>query len=131
MLDAIDLFQKELPRFNMRGRTTVASIPGGLASFSILFIILLYGALKLTHLFSRHNPNVSSWVEKNFYDSSEIVAFKEKKIRFAFGIEGFLDKELKEDTRYVKNLVRLAGKKGGENYEKILPFHRCTAEDFD
>ena len=60
-----------------------------------------------------------------------MINFKEKGIRLAFGIEGFLDKELKDDPRYVKNLVRFWGKKDGVEYEKLLPFHKCTEEDFE
>ena len=57
--------------------------------------------------------------------------FKDKGVRFAFGIEGFLDKTLKDDPRYVKTLVRFWGNKDGESYERIFPFHKCTAEDFE
>ena len=131
MLDRIDLFKKNIPTFNMRGRTTVASWPGGILSFSIFFIILIYATLKMLQLISRKNPNVSSYIEKNFFDSSHRVNFKEDGIRFAFGIEGFIDHNLKLDSRYVKNLVRFWGKKGGVEYEKLLPYHKCTADDFD
>jgi len=115
----------------MRGRSTVASWPGGLVSFAIFFIILLYGTIKLIHLLSRHNPNLAAYTEQNVFDSSEIVSFKEKNIRFAFGIEGFLDKDLKNDPRYVKSLVRMWGRKAGKSYEIILPYHRCTNEELD
>mmetsp|Transcript_31913 Transcript_31913/g.39629 ORF Transcript_31913/g.39629 Transcript_31913/m.39629 type:complete len:121 (-) Transcript_31913:819-1181(-) len=115
----------------MRGRDSVSSWPGGLLSFAILFVILIYGALKLVMLVSRANPNVSTYLEQNFFDSSERMNLKERGVRFAFGIEGFLDKELKNDPRYVKTLFRLWGKREGQAYEKILPFHKCTAEDFD
>ena len=48
-------------------------------------------------------------------------------MRFAFGIEGFLDKELKNDERYVKWIVRTWTKVGeDEKVERLLPFHRCT-----
>ena len=92
MLNWIDLFQKQLPTFNMRGTTTVASKAGGVLSFSIFFILLMYATLKMIQLLGRANPNVSSYYEQNFFDSSEVINFKEKGIRLAFGIEGFLDK---------------------------------------
>ena len=131
MLGMIDLFQQPLPAFNYRGQTTVASWPGGLVSFIIAIVMMIYGAIKLVQLLNRANPNVSSYVEQNFFDSSEVIDLKEKKIRFAFGIEGFLDKELKNDTRYVKNLVRMWGKKNGVPYDKLIPYHRCTEEDLN
>lgn len=115
----------------MRGRTSISSWPGGALSFAIFFIIMIYATLKMIQLLSRANPNVSSYIEKNFFDSSHIMNFKQNGIRFAFGIEGFMDKELKRDSRYVKNLVRFWGKLDGVEYEKVIPVHKCTAEDFE
>ena len=120
-----------MPTFNFKGRTTVASWPGGIFSFAIVMVMMLYGAIKLVQLLSKTNPNISSYVEQNYFDSSEVIDMKDKKIRFAFGMEGFLDKELKNDPRYVKNLVRMWGKKEGVAYEKLIPFHRCTEKDFE
>jgi len=62
----------------MRGRTTVASWPGGIISFAIFFVILLYGTIKLIHLLSRYNPNLSAYTELNVYDSEEVINFQEK-----------------------------------------------------
>ena len=56
--------------------------------------------------------------------------FMQSKIRFAFGIEGFLDKELKNDPRYVKSFARMYGRKDGKNYEKFIDFHVCTDDDY-
>ena len=131
VLDKIDLFQRTIPSFNMRGRTSIASWVGSLLSLLIFCIILIYAALKMVQLLSRANPNVSSYIEQNFFDSSDVINFKEKGIRFAFGIEGFLDKELKQDERYVKKIMRLVGKKDGLPYERIMPYHKCTEADFE
>ena len=37
---------------------------------------------------------------------------------------------MKDDPRYVKYLVRIFGKKEGKEYEKFIPFHKCTDEDW-
>ena len=34
-------------------------------------------------------------------------------LRFAWAIEGYTDKELKNDPRYVKTIMRLSGRKDG------------------
>ena len=109
MLDWIDLFKLPIPSFNVRGRETIGTWPGAVASFCIFFVLILYGALKLSQLMSRANPNISAYVEKNFFDSSEILNLKENNMRFAFGVEGFLDREMKTDSRYVKTLTRITG----------------------
>lgn len=51
-------------------------------------------------------------------------------MRFAFGVEGFLDKKLKNDTSYVKSFARLFGHRNGHEYEKLIPFHICSDEDY-
>ena len=80
----------------MRGRTGFSTYAGALLSFAILFVMLIYGTIKLIQLNGKLNPNVSTYTEQNFFDSSNVLNLKESGIRFAFGIEGFLDKELKD-----------------------------------
>ena len=51
-------------------------------------------------------------------------------MRFAWTFEGYSDKELKNDPRYVKFLMRLSGRQNGESKETIIDHHMCTEEDF-
>ena len=51
-------------------------------------------------------------------------------MQFAFGVEGFIDKQLKDDPRFVKGLLRLFGNRDGIGYERLLPYHKCTDEDW-
>ena len=115
----------------MRGRQEVPTICGAIVTFVIFIVGLLYATTKFIQLMSRANPQVSSFMKYSVFDSSNVVTFREKGIRFAFGIEGFHDKELKDDPRYVKTMVRLWGFKNGESYQQLFPYKKCTAEDFD
>ena len=130
-LDALDIFRKPLPTFNMRGRYTVPSICGAMVTFVIVNIALLYSTIKFVQLMSRANPLVSSFLKKGVFDVDNVLNLRDKGQRFAFGVEGFLDKELKEDPRYVKGFARMFGYVNNERYEKMIPYHKCTAEDFD
>ena len=51
--------------------------------------------------------------------------------RFAFAIEGYFDNESKMDPRYVKYIVRARGVRDGVEYEKQLPYHKCTEEEWN
>ena len=82
------MFKREVPTFNMRGKTRIASVTGAFLSFVILFIMLLYGIVKYYQLHTRSNPNVSTFVSHNYFDGTNVVNFKEQGLRFAFGIEG-------------------------------------------
>ena len=130
-LDAIDVFRKPLPTFNMRGRTSVSTICGAIVTFVIIIITLLYSTIKFVQLMSRANPLVSSFLKQGVFDSDNIANFRDKGIRFAFGIEGFLDKEMKDDTRYVKSFARFWGYKNGKSYQRIFPINKCTLEDYE
>ena len=56
--------------------------------------------------------------------------FNDIKFRFAFTIEGYLDREMKNDPRYVKYLVRIFGIKDGVEYQTFIPYHKCTDADW-
>ena len=62
-IDAIDLFKKELPTFNMKGKTHVPSYFGAFMSVLVALIVTVYALTKFIQLISKHNPNVSSWIE--------------------------------------------------------------------
>ena len=87
----MDLFKRRLPSFNMRGKVFIPSIAGGVLSFSIFYVLLLYAAVKLIQLVSRANPNVSSYEQLTYFDSDNVMNLKDSGLRFAFAIEGYLD----------------------------------------
>ena len=108
----------------------MASVYGGLLSIAMLTLVLCYASIKFEMLMMRDNPSISSFTEENILTSQDTLNLKDKNMRFAFSIEGFYDKELKNDPRYVKIIMRLAGKKNGENVDTLLDYHMCTEEDF-
>ena len=78
----------------------------------------------------RHNPNVAQMTEKNYYDYNEQLDLNEINFRLAFSVEGYHSREHKDDHKYVKYLVRIFGKENGKEYEKMIPFHKCTDSDW-
>ena len=105
-LAAIDLFPAKVPNFNIRGATNVTSVGGSILSCMVLLILVFYGANKLTHMLERRNPTISSFTERDAVTKDDELSLKGTGLRFAFGVEGFLDKELKDDPAYVKWYVR-------------------------
>ena len=96
----------------------------------IVFIMIGYGLIKFNHLLTKHNPLISEVNEKFFYDWQEQLDLKDIGFRFAWTFEGYLDKERKDDPRYVKQIVRILRREAGKESEIFLPYRRCTAEDF-
>ena len=99
-------------------------------SVLISLIVIVYGLTKFIQLTSKHNPNVSSWVEQGAVTSETILDFKKEGLNIAFGAEGYIDKEIKDDERYVKFFTRLVRNHNGEELETIIPNRRCREEDF-
>ena len=82
-------------------------------------------------LMKKHNPLVSQVLDKDIFTFEDKLALADIDFRIAFTFEGYLSREIKNDPRYVKYLVRIFGIHEGEEYEHILPYHLCTDEDWE
>ena len=126
----MDSFGEQLPSFNLKGKDSVNSVLGGIFSLALSLIIFMYGLLKFLHLLDRHNPNISSYYVEDGMSFGETLNANERGFRIAVSVESYLyPNHQKNDPKYVKYLFRLAGKRNGEKFEKILPHHTCTDED--
>ena len=114
LLKRVDAFSQVLPGFNIKGKEKVQSVYGGMLTIVCLIVMLLYAGVKLTMLINRENPTVSTFVEEFQLTSEDRLNLKEANMRFAWTWEGYGDKQLKNDTRFVKQLVRMSGRIGGK-----------------
>ena len=80
---------------------------------------------------SKHNPFISEMTERNIIDYNTRLDLNEIGFKMAFSVEGYLDSEVRDDPRYVKYIVRIFGIKNGVEYQEMIPFHKCTEEDWD
>ena len=80
---------------------------------------------------NKHNPFISEMTENNIYDYSTRLDLNEINFKMAFSVEGYLDSQGRDDPRYVKYIVRIFGKKDGVEYQEIIPFHKCTEQDWE
>ena len=119
----LDVFRMPAPGFNVRGSASFTSVPGGLLSFLIINIMVLFSTHKLTHLLLRHNPVVSSFVQQNVLTSEDEFNINSMGMPFAFTIEGFIDKETKDDPRYIKSFARMFRTDNGVDSETPISFH--------
>ena len=96
----------------------------------VIMTFVAYGAVKFGQLMSKHNPFISEITETNFYDYKYKLDLNAVRFKQAFSVEGYLDKEMKDDPRYIKFIPRIYGKKQGVRYQEVIPFHKCTEEDW-
>ena len=129
-MERLDIFGASLPMFNIKGETHVYTKTGGVLSLFVLMTWLSYGIVKLAQLYKKHNPFISEIKEKNFYDADEKLDLNAIKFKQAFTFEGFQDREIKDDPRYVKFISRMYGFKDGVEFQKMIPIHKCKEEDW-
>ena len=105
-LQGIDMFGREVPSFNLRGETHINTKVGGLVSVVILITTLMYTAIKLELLYSRKDPTISESEIVNWYAQEDKVNLDAINFKFAFSIEGFVDRKNKNDPRYLRQYLQ-------------------------
>ena len=132
LFEQMDLFRRPLPTFNVKGRDSVPSCAGGCVSLVAMAVVLVYALMKFQDLLTRNSPSVTSYVDRHSIDSDEHLNLFDAGMRFAFGIEGYLDHEFRNSSYYVRTMARIYGYDSeGKKYEKILDYHLCEPKDFE
>ena len=132
LFERMDLFRRPLPSFNVKGRDTVPSCAGGCVSLAAMAVLLVYALMKLQDFLTRNSPTVTSYVDRYSIDSDEHLNLFDAGMRFAFGIEGYLDHGFRNSSNYVRSMARIYGYDNeGRKYEKILDYHLCEPKDFE
>ena len=130
MLKKFDLFAAPLPGFNIAGETTVKSNTGGFVSISILSVTLLFALLKLEDLLTKHNPLISTFVEKDAYDPSDKFDTGYDDFIMAFALLKSKNMEPYNDQRYFKWLAVYSERYNGEMVnQQVVPLRLCNSED--
>ena len=95
-----------MPNFNLRGKSRISSIVGSILSALVFLIVIFYGANRLSLLIERRNPTISSFVQRDAVTKYDELNLRDAGLRFAFGVENFLDQKLRNDPAYVKWILR-------------------------
>ena len=97
----MDMFATPLPIFNLRGQETVQTVCGSILSIMILYVTLIFAALKFMHLMARHNPGVNEYVEYDaFNDLTYDIAASD--FMMAVAVEDYVTGEVRNDPSFVK-----------------------------
>ena len=51
--------------------------------------------------------------------------------KLAFSVESYFNAEMKADPKYVKYIVRIYGLRNGIEFQEMIPFHKCTDDDYN
>ena len=97
----------------------------------ILLLTLAYAILKAIVLTSRTNPSINISTIPSFFEINKTINLNDVNFRLGFSFRSYNTKELVDDSRYVKWIVRMRGKRNGVDFEDMLPYHKCTDADFE
>ena len=102
---------------------------GALLSLFQITLVILFASVKFIELESRSGYQISSHDQLYLSTRENPANFSELDFKVAVSFEGYRDQEFKLDSSFVKWIIRMVGSRDGKEYEKILPYHRCTESD--
>ena len=88
VLESFDSFGEPVPGFNVKGQDMVTTRSGGVVTLIIAVMVLLYAALKFTHLTTRYNPQMSSYLQ-DLEDDETFDMADGTDFMIAFSVEDF------------------------------------------
>ena len=126
-LKNIDIFGKPVPTFSIRGQTEVKTLCGALISLFIMFLTIMFGILKLQHLFERKNSTINT----NISPLEAGVKYKldQDEFMMAFTAENYDTGAPLSDPRYVKWVTAYWERVGGEWIINWFPMHKCSGAE--
>lgn len=76
-------------KLNVDGKKKIKTLPGGITSVFLTFVILGFLIQKSLIVFNRSNPIISLTEEEGAFDASNEVNLDEIGFKIAFGVEDF------------------------------------------
>ena len=101
---------------------------GGCLTFAIMYVTFLFGLHKLKHLYIRHNPQISTFVEYDGLEDDEDYDTSDSSFMMAFALIDFLGGSL-HDPNYIKWVARNITMDEGDYGFNFIPLDKCTDED--
>ena len=75
---------------------------------------------------------INTVIVNDYHAPLDSVNLNDINYRVAFTVEGYRDSKRRSDPRYVKQFILIHSKdSNGVKVDRFMPFHECTAEDFD
>ena len=89
---------------------------GGVFSFAIVVMVLLYAGLKAMDVIERRNPIINILSLPDAVGDDDAVNVKESTFRMAFSLENSVSKVVLDDERYIRWVIRHYGQRDGARF---------------
>ena len=97
---------------------------------ALLTLFFAYALIKFEALVYHGNPNISTALYENEFPSQLKVKYDDIGFKIAFGIENFFNRENLANPDYVKFYAAYEEQVNGVYTQTLLPFDKCTEEDY-
>ena len=125
-----DYFGQQVPGFNLKGDYEIKTSIGSALSLISAVIVLIYAASKTSHIQSVTGQTISMYETAQETSLENKLNLNDRNFRIAFSFEHFGTGKLVNDPRYVRWIFRISGTKDNKWFHHILPYHKCTEEDY-
>ena len=79
------------------------STTGGLLSFIIIYVTIMFGTLRFKHMIEKHNPTINAHIDYDSFHSNDHYAANQKNnFNLAFSLEHFFEQRTLNDTSKIK-----------------------------
>ena len=126
------MFGASLPSFNVQGELKVKTTIGALVSFSIMSLTFLFALLKFQHMSEFRNPSITTFEEEIEASKENNFSLTSGGFMIAFGMNSYIDGQVKNDERYVKWIARyeVVDLDGNVTW-RYFPVRKCNNEDYE
>ena len=126
----MDAFSTPFPAFNVKGQTSVRTQVGGVMTMLIATVVIMYGAITFHRLVTKYNPNINDYYVDVVV--GEKANLNDHNFRVAFTVEDYnKPRQIKDSEEYVRWVFRVFGIKDNVMFERLIPYHKCTEEDYE
>ena len=119
-----------MPVFNIEGSSTLNTNTGGVLTVLILTITFVFSIVKFSHLISRQNPTVNTYMDREVFSPEDLFNVVDEEFMVAFSLENYNTQDSRMDTNYIKFFVQFSNMTDGKRETTEVPLHDCTDEDY-
>ena len=104
----LDFLSTPVPRFNIRGETSVKTYCGGLVSIMITIVTTYFALHRLNILMNKKNPMISTFTDQSIITHADTFSVSEMAkhgFQMAFGLRNY-QKGVLDDERYISWVAR-------------------------
>ena len=129
-IEKFDVFGEHVPSFSLGGRTQVRTKLGAILTMIIVSLTLVFGLVKLQHLFAKKNPTINTNYE-SLPDDEAVFETNSDDLMLAVAAENYITGAPLTDPRYIQWLTGIWTRIEDELVIEWYPMHKCNEREYE